>query len=431
MEQYFSKGSRIPLKNGSFAEVLEKLGEGGQGTVYRVLTNGKEYALKWYHKGALQNPRRFYLNLENNIKQKAPSDAFLWPEFLTEEKNGSFGYIMKLRPAEFKEFSDFLLCKVHFSSLSAAANAALNITNGFRELHRKGFSYQDLNDGNFFIDPATGNVLICDNDNVAPYGESLGIAGKARYMAPEVVRNIKRPDIMTDRFSLAVVLFRLLFLDHPLEGKRVVEQPCLTEELELKFYGREPIFIFDKDDSSNRPVHGIHANALRFWPLYPKFIREQFLKAFSKDAMSGKEPRPTDNDWQIIFTRLRDCIVKCPCGGETFLCLDGDSLCINCGLKIPKPPILLSQSRYRVALFPGIRLYRCHTDRDSDNYKEITGEVIRNPKNPAIWGLRNLSDSIWTVENKDGSVKQIAKNEVLVVTRAIKISFLNCTGTIE
>ena len=28
----------------------------------------------------------------------------------------------------------------------------------------------------------TGDVLICDNDNVAPYGTNLGIAGKCRYM---------------------------------------------------------------------------------------------------------------------------------------------------------------------------------------------------------------------------------------------------------
>lgn len=109
---------------------------------------------------------------------------------------------MDLRPGNYREFSEFLLAKVHFESLSAAVNAALNITNGFRELHRNGFSYQDLNDGNFFIDPSDGDVLICDNDNVAPYGESLGIAGKARYMAPEVVRNMTRPNVMTDRFSL-------------------------------------------------------------------------------------------------------------------------------------------------------------------------------------------------------------------------------------
>ena len=159
MERYFTKGSRIPLQNGQSAEVIAKLGEGGQGTVYRVRIGGKEYALKWYHKGTLQNPRRFYQNLENNIRQGAPSPAFLWPEFLTKERDGSFGYVMKLRPSNYRGFSDFLLAKVHFSSLSAAANAALNITNGFRELHRKGFSYQDLNDGNFFLDPETGEVM--------------------------------------------------------------------------------------------------------------------------------------------------------------------------------------------------------------------------------------------------------------------------------
>ena len=69
MEQYFTKGSRIPLQNGQSAEVIAKLGDGGQGTVYRVRVTGQEYALKWYHKGALQNPRRFYQNLENNIRQ--------------------------------------------------------------------------------------------------------------------------------------------------------------------------------------------------------------------------------------------------------------------------------------------------------------------------------------------------------------------------
>ena len=182
--------------------------------------NGKDYALKWYHNGAIANPKRFYKNLTDNIAKGAPTSAFLWPLYLTEPKDGSFGYIMNLREKKYKDFSDFLLVKVRFGSISAAITACLNITNGFRDLHRKGFSYQDLNDGNFFIDPQTGDVLICDNDNVSPFGDNLGIAGKARYMAPEVVRNIKKPNTMTDRFSLAVILFRILFLDHPLEGKQ-------------------------------------------------------------------------------------------------------------------------------------------------------------------------------------------------------------------
>ncbi len=431
MADYYPKGHKIPLVNGSSAQIIQKLGEGGQGTVYRVSVGGKEYALKWYHKGSVQNPKKFYQNLENNINKGAPTKAFLWPLFLTEQTDDSFGYVMELRPKNYREFSEFLLAKVHFATLTAAVNAALNITNGFRELHRNGFSYQDLNDGNFFIDPDTGDVLICDNDNVAPYGESLGIAGKARYMAPEVVRNIKRPDVMTDRFSLAIVLFRLLFLDHPLEGKRVVEAPCLTEELELKFYGKDPIFIYDPTDDTNRPVRGVHSNALRFWNMYPKFIRDKFITALSKDAMTENAPRMTDNDWQIAFTRLRDTIVTCPCGCENFINVAGDANCIGCGKRIPKPPILNCHNhKYGLALFPGVKMYRCHIDKDSDDFNEVIGEVNRNPKNPAMWGLRNLSDIIWNVETADGTIKPIGKGQVAPIASIKAIHFPNGTATV-
>ncbi len=431
MARYFQSGDKIPMKNGEEAKIIEKLGEGGQGTVYRVKLSGREYALKWYHKDALPSPSKFYKNLENNVVMGAPSDAFLWPLFISKKHEDSFGYVMELRPSNFFNFSDFLLAKVHFSSLSAAVNAALNITNGFRELHRKGFSYQDLNDGNFFIDPDTGRVLICDNDNVAPYGENLGIAGKARYMAPEVVRNKKKPDIMTDRFSLTVVLFRLLFLDHPLEGRRVLESPCLTEELELKFYGKDPVFIYDKSDDTNRPVRGVHSNAIRFWQLYPEFVRDKFTEALSKDAMAGNCPRPTDNEWQAVFMQLRDRIVICPCGCETFLDVDGDSNCINCGMKIPKPIVMHSQKRYKVVLFPGVKLYRCHIDGGSDDYREECGEVIRNPNKPTVWGLRNLSDVTWNVEYKDGAYKMLSKGEVAVITKIKAIHFPDCVGEVR
>lgn len=50
MAEYYPKGYKIPLANGSYAEIIQKLGEGGQGVVYRVAIGGKEYALKWYHK---------------------------------------------------------------------------------------------------------------------------------------------------------------------------------------------------------------------------------------------------------------------------------------------------------------------------------------------------------------------------------------------
>lgn len=425
----FRHGYSVPLENNKKAYIKDKLGEGGQGTVYLVELDGRDYALKWYHQ-KINNGDRFYRNLANNIATDPPSESFVWPKYMTHIVDGEYGYLMELVPENYKCFSDFLLTKERFASITAVVTAALNITNAFRELHRKGFSYQDLNDGNFFIDPKTGDVLICDTDNVAPYGETLGIAGKARYMAPEVVRNIKAPDVMTDRFSLSVILFRLLFLDHPLEGRRTL-CPCLTEELEHKFYGKYPLFIFDPENDSNIPVRGVHCNVIRLWPLYPQFVRDMFTKAFSQSCLKMETARPTDNEWQILFTRLRDCIVKCPCGGETFLDLDStESKCVNCGMTIPRPPVL-SVKKYRAALFPGKKIYRCHTDSDSDEYSTVTGMIMRSQNRPNVWGLKNVSGEDWNATLRDGSETVIPDGKVIVIVKTQTIDFGSCTGTVE
>jgi serine/threonine protein kinase len=149
----FKPNDKIELKVGGSVNIKKKLGEGGQGIVYLVEINGKDYALKWYTHAC---PQQFYDNLDNNIKNGAPTGAFLWPKYLTVWKEKRFGYIMNVRPKDFHDFSHFLLARVRFTSLSAIINTALQISNAFRELHRKGYSYQDLNDGNFFINPRTG-----------------------------------------------------------------------------------------------------------------------------------------------------------------------------------------------------------------------------------------------------------------------------------
>lgn len=422
----FQKGQRIKTVSGGELEVIQKLGEGGQGVVYKVNYNGKPLALKWYFGNKLNNADKLYRNIQNNIKQGTPTGAFLWPLEITEYFEGSFGYLMELRPPEYKDFSLFLLAKVHFANIEALINTALCITNGFRELHNRGYSYQDLNDGNFFVNPKTGDVLICDNDNVAPYGENLGIAGKCRYMAPEVVMGQKRPDSHTDRFSLAVVLYMLLFLNHPLEGKRTM-CPCLTEELERKFYGSDPVFVWDPANDANRPVRGVHTNEIKLWPLYPAFVRKTFEKAFSHEVMVGNDTthRVIEKEWQEVFTTLRDLTIKCSCGSETFIDPSQQSCrCINCGKSIERPPIL-KVKKYHAALAPGKKLYACHVQYDSDDFKEAKGEVISSRNNPSLLGLRNDSNNTWEAILPNGSSKGYPNGQVIKLGKGIKINFGN------
>ena len=259
-----STGTTIELTNGKSCKVVKELGRGGQGIVYLVQYDGGEYALKWY---TIKTSPAFYSNLENNVKQGPPSTSFLWPIAISRQMLGSFGYVMKLRPSDYEEVGSFMLAKVHFASVDALLEACLQICSAFQKLHIVGLSYQDMNDGNFFINPKTGDVLICDNDNVAPNKVNMGIVGKSGYMAPEIVEKEAMPDRYTDYFSLSVILFILIYLNRPFEGKIVASCPCLTEEAERKLFGKGCVFIMNPDDDSNRPVPTLHRNVLRRWGL--------------------------------------------------------------------------------------------------------------------------------------------------------------------
>ena len=428
----FNKGEVIQLEGGKSAKIVSKLGEGGQGIVYAVKIDGKDYALKWYT-CKLSNKKEFRKNLQTNIASGSPDGKFLWPLYLTEEKNGSFGYVMELRPKNFSDFSDILNNKVRFSSTETLITSALNIVNAFRTLHRKGLSYQDLNDGNFFIDVQTGAVLICDNDNVTPDGmkNAGNIGGKPGYMAPEIVCGKAHPNSLTDCHSLAVILFKLFCRHDPLMGKAYVDSVCITEKREFELYGSKPVFIFNPNDNSNRPVPGIHPNPIKLWPRYPKFLQEAFIKSFC-DGLKDPNQRLPENEWQKLLIRFRGTLLKCPhCSSEICLALvpHGDTVKFDCGRNYSYP-FALVDGRHKTPLFPGSKLYACLTSKNIDDYTTVTGEVIMNKNNQALWGIKNLSDKTWTFTTKSGEVKTIEKGSVVPIATDLEINFDGVTGKI-
>ena len=406
-----SKNSIVSLVGGGTATIIKELGRGGQGIVYLVEVCGEKKALKWY----LNAPDdKFYRNLAQNIASGAPSDAFLWPEYLTEKQQGSYGYIMKLRPQNYYEFGNFLLAKVSFKSFTAMLSAAMKICDGFMMLHRFGYSYQDLNDGNFFIDPQTGDVLICDNDNVMPQGEKSGIMGKARYMAPEIVAG-GIPDKYSDRFSLSVILFMLFYANHPFEGAKVVACPCMTEAFEKKFYGSEALFIYDPTDKSNLPVRGIHQNVIRRWPVFPQMLRDAFIEEFSKEKLQDPSTRMIEQNWKKIISSVRDSLVVCQhCAEETFVNVsDSTDKCMNCGKDVDLSKRLVINNR-SLPLTQNTYIYI-----DEDN----TPDGVVTTDSNGFMLIKNISTETWTVETPSGKIKTVAPNEILPVKEGLKITF--------
>lgn len=419
MAMELSEGTEVKLLNGKTCIIDKELGRGGQGIVYLVDYCGGDYALKWYTKDYSSD---FYNNLKKNAEAGPPSKAFLWPLAITEMQYGSFGYVMQLRPRGYREFGEFMLAKTHFTSMAANINAAINICDAFQKLHIRGLSYQDMNDGNFFINPRNGDVLICDNDNVAPDRTNLGIIGKAGYLAPEIVDRKAMPNRYSDYFSMAVILFILFYFNRPFEGKKFARCGCMTEELEKELFGHKAVFIMDPQDDSNRPVPGLHTNVIRRWGLFPKFMENLFVQAFCKQSILFPEKRVIDREWMTCMIQLRSTLGKCPhCGEETFIEPDAtNQTCIDCEHPITKP-MVLKIDKYRVPLFVGQKIYNIQLPIDGD-LNAVVGEVVPNTVTGRL-GIKNYSSFTWQALDPVGSVHNVTPESGMPIKNEMKIKF--------
>lgn len=418
----FEPGKVIKTDCGGQIEIVKYLGGGGQGDVYKVNYGGKEKALKWYKSEALRDPDAFYENLKRNADKGSPDAAFLWPDAITERTEGSFGYVMDLKPEGYQELSKFLASeKCNFASFKAATEACIQIVSAFCILHNNGYSYQDLNDGNFFIEPKTGNVRICDNDNVAPNGTNTGILGKPRYMAPEIVvgRGKVLPDTQSDRYSLSAILFLILFMNHPLEGKRWVDSPCMTTAIEEKLYGSAPLFLYDPENKENRPVKNIHVNVIKRWDYMPDYLKEEFLAAFSQQALKEPGRRKRELDWLKVLVRFRSDIVKCSCGNEVFIQNAETTKCDSCGKAVAVQNTIKLPS-YSITAAKGSRVYRCQLGTcNADEALNPVALVVAKPD--GTLGVKNMTQNILNAWTPSGKSKQVQPQEVIPFKPGIKI----------
>lgn len=425
MEGMLCKGQVLEPAQGNKYKIVNLLGAGGQGEVYEVTSGRKHLALKWYFKTSATDSQRKIL--ENLIEKGCPGKSFLWPQDLVSEDNSeSFGYVMPLRGKEYRSIVDLMKRKAD-PTFENLCRAAFNLTRGYQMLHQAGYQYRDISFGNVFFNPDNGEVLICDNDNVSPNGfKDGGVYGTPRFMAPEIVLGKAKPSRNTDLFSLAVLLFYMFMLSHPLEGRKEAEIKCMDILAMNKLYGTEPIFILDPKDKSNRPVKGYHDNAIIYWNIYPTELRDLFEKSFT---IGLREPakRVTENQWLEIFTNMMSGIVICPkCGAEVFYDRTKESLgaahtCWNCE-SVTKLPSKIQIGRNRILITYGAKIFSHHINGDYD-MDTMVGEVVTNPSNPNIWGVKNNSKKNWTYVKANDSQVPIEPGKAATIAKGAKIDF--------
>lgn len=417
-------GKRIrTAMTGKTVTVQKYIAGGGQGDVYLVDWDGERKALKWYRDGKSMPPDLYKL-LQDNITKGSPGENFMWPLDITDREGDEYGYIMDLIPKGYYSLEDYLLCTQRFETFRVAADACLEIAAVFKALHSHGYCYQDLNAGNFFFRPETGDVVICDNDNVAPNGKTTGIIGTPGFMAPEIVVGYWEaqqkkgpyvlPDWRTDRFSMAVLFFEMLTLSNPLEGKHSLVP--LNAEMKAHLYGYDALFMMDPQDRGNAPDPVIHKNVVNVWAVLPGYMRDTFQKAFSKKAIKNPNRRLDESAWIAALVRFRSDIIRCPCGADAdlFLSDDGSSHCDRCGRNVRPPMRFVFEDGTRIPAIPGTRVYRCQVGVAPIGHElEPVANVLANPSKPSLFGARNLTAKKWIASVPGGEPRTFGPNDVL------------------
>lgn len=194
--------------------------------------------------------------------------------------------------------------------LSLTFTICINLTNVIRSIHLRGYYFNNLTPQNIMIDSKTGDVAIINID-CGTYEEGMlhDDIIDYYYAAPEVIKGHAKIDVRSNYYVLAVILYRLIFGDHPMVGKKWENIPLLTDKIKWHLLGYKPIFHFSPFDKSNEVTMNYGRQAIENWKCCPIFLRRYFTNVFTK-GVDNLAARPSDDEWIAALIKGRDCIIK-------------------------------------------------------------------------------------------------------------------------
>ncbi len=427
MVPLLNNGIHLTSRSNNEYRIDKYLTHGGQGEIYLDESGARPRVIKSYYSNwATPLQKKILIRL---IELDPPSPHFVWPlDFLRFDDINSFGFVMsyvdmeKYLSLENKRYED------SGTNFFRDITSAILLADSFFRLHIRGLCYADINGSNILFDINNGNVKILDTDNIIFNGEEGLVGGTLSFKAPELIRGETiYPSADTDRYSLSIALFLLLFRNHPLNGKKFTDLPFVEAEQMEELYGRNPIFIYDPKNDENRPDDPEEHRVVNIlWNVYPDYIRNLMITAFTQ-GLNDPHKRVREMKWRSALMKLRDSITKCPsCGTENFYPIDDSEpniSCWNCGNTIfPPPRLKITGPGFKriIVLNEGSPLCKGHID-NSYNIRERIGLVEVNTSNKL--GLKNRSSETWNYKVNAGSLKPLTKDRGVLVSDRVTIEF--------
>jgi eukaryotic-like serine/threonine-protein kinase len=202
-------------------EIIEELGTGGMGRVYRAFDKkiDEEVALKLI-KPEIAAEKRAVERFRNELKV---ARRISHPNVCRMHDLGEEGKTLYIT-MEYVKGEDLksLLHRMKALTIGAAISISRQVAEGLSEAHKLGIVHRDLKPGNIMIDKE-GQAKIMDFGiarSLAGGGTTAegAIIGTPEYMSPEQVEG-KEADQRSDIYALGIILFEMVTGRLPFEGE--------------------------------------------------------------------------------------------------------------------------------------------------------------------------------------------------------------------
>ena len=207
-------------------EILDKLGTGSMGTVYRARDTvlDRPVALKIIRTGADVEPEireRFYREARSCARLQHPSIVVVHD--LGEVDRVAFIAMELLEGMDYRKVIDQRLD----IPLTAKLGAMIQICEALAHAHKHGIVHRDIKPSNLLLLTNQKDVKVLDFGIARLPSSRLTVAGQIlgtpNYMAPEQVLG-KPTDPRADLFSAAVVFFEFLVYAHPFKSQTISQR---------------------------------------------------------------------------------------------------------------------------------------------------------------------------------------------------------------
>ncbi len=221
-------------------ELLDLIGKGGMGAVYKAYQSGQTFAIK-----ILNTDMSMDTDMRRRFEREAAAGMTLQhPNIINVKEISEHDnyYYMVMEYIDGQDLSKYMKQKGAFDVETAIMLIAA-LCDGLKAAHRANYVHRDIKPANVMLRKDGSPVLMDFGIAKLQDGRSAitktGAMGTIDYMAPEQIVSAKKVDARADIYSLAVMLYEMLAGHPPFKGNAAqllfahIQQPApyLQDEL--------------------------------------------------------------------------------------------------------------------------------------------------------------------------------------------------------